>query len=199
MLGGLAAIAAMAFGTSTAGAATISPQGPFTGTSGGVTFKFWGFWPVTCTSSTITGTVNAPSGGASSISGGKPSFSNCSLPQGVSGPVEVTATKPVSYEMTHLGSGVQTLVSNISLDFYWPRTLCRVNVQGTATAENPGLGPVTISQLSPSASGTAPPYQMRASLYAGNSGTPCKQWIYTGQPVGIEATYKLDHPLTVSN
>ncbi len=202
MLGGLAALAAMAFGTGTAGATTITPQGPFTGTSSSVTFRFFATLPVTCTSSTLPGTVNAPDGGKSSITGGKPTFGNCWNAAVGLGPVEVTSVEPVNVEMTSLSGGVKTTVRNISLDFYYPKTLCRYDVLGTETTENAGLFPVTISQLAFSAPQTAVPAVMTVThIYPGNKGGPCNSsgGIYTGQKVGFEATYKLDHSLIVSS
>jgi hypothetical protein len=198
MLGGLAALAAMAFGTGSAGAATISPQGPFTPTSSSASFIFLGAGlQVKCASSTFPGTVNAPSGGVQSITGGAPTFSNCTAPRPWGPTVPVTANETATYEITALAGGATTTVRNINLHFEIINTYrgnCVIDAQGVMASETTGFYPISISQLVFETTQRSQPSTLKVSHVAN-----CIPQFYVNEPIAFSATYKLDHSLLVSN
>jgi hypothetical protein len=199
MLGGLAALAAMAFGTGSAGAATISPQGPFTPTASSVGLAFQGGGPaqsLRCASSTAPGTVNAPNEGKPPVSGGTPTFSNCTLPAPLGPTATVTAKEAASYEIAALPGGVKTTLGNINLHIAFPKTGCSVDALGLMVAEAPGVYPVVVSQLAFASSQTSAPSTLKVTHVG--TGSYCLAF-YVGQRIAFSATYKLDHSLLVSN
>jgi hypothetical protein len=195
LLGGLAALAVMAFGAASASATTISPQGPIAPLSNATNFKIFNL-PITCSTSTIPGTVNANG----TITGGKPTFAGCN--SGI-GAVEITANQALHYAVgfNPLGvgtEGVATTLSDISLNFKFVTHGCSITVGGSESTFNKGLSPLTITSL---AFSNAPTSTTRASMYvtgypAGNSF--CSSLFAQNPSVAFASTYTLSPSLVVS-
>jgi hypothetical protein len=191
LLGGLAALAVMAFGVASASATTINPQGPFAPLSSSVTFKVADV-PFTCTSSTIPGTVNSNG----TITGGKPTFAGCTS---VVGAAEVVANKAATYALAFKPTGLETTLGSLSLNFKLPSKHCSFNVEGSESTENVGPSPIAVSKLAFS-NGTvsSQPASLRITSFPITETRFCQNLV-AGQPyVPFAATYTLSPSLVVS-
>jgi hypothetical protein len=191
LLGGLAALAVMAFGVASASATTISPQGPIAPLSGAVNWKV-GNLAFTCSSSTIPGVVNANG----TITGGKPTFVGCNSGLGAT---TITAKEPVRYELAFTATGLKTTLRNINLNFNLPTHGCSFNVTGYETTENTGLSPLTVSKLAFSnASTSTTPATLRLTSFPPGENGFCTALFANYPYVAFAATYSLSPPLVVS-
>ncbi len=177
----VALVACLTF-VSSAAALTISPAGTLNGTAGSTSLSVNGI-TLTCASSTINGSVSsAGSGSATAIA-----FNTCR--QASLGTFTVTATPPWTVTVTLSGGNVIIRFGSVSATIR-SSIGCQFTVSGSQTITVPATSlPITISSLSPNASGSA-------LTVSGSTG--CLGLVNNGNAASFIGTYALSAAQTIS-